>query len=93
MKRSKVRDRVNKFVWIRDEFDGYCHIIWLPSKTYNGILPGSKCDILGAYLDKDGKLSFLISNPDDTEQDLVSFGDFPFSVQKQLYESWVSATM
>lgn len=84
MKKSKLQDRVSRFISCRDEFDGCCHIIWLPSSTYNGVLPGRMCDILGAYLDERNQLSLLITDTDGIEQEFVTFGSLPFSVQKQL---------
>lgn len=85
----KHQHLIDKFRKGRDENDGYCDIIWLPSSQFDGILPGAMTDILGAFLDiEDGfRLSFLISDPEtaDRDQDMVSFGSFPFSVQKLIY--------
>ena len=85
----KHDDLRNQFIARRDESDDFCHIIWLPSSRFDGCLPGPMTDILGAYLDREsGDLSFLISDPDsgDRDQDMVSFGSLPFSVQKDMID-------
>lgn len=80
------QDYIDKFVKNCDEFDGYCHIVWLPSEKFDGILPKPRTDMLGAYLDpEDGyKLSFLLSSEDDLDQIMASFGELPYSARKAL---------
>lgn len=84
----KHQDYIDAFRKKRDENDGYCDIIWLPSKQFDGVLPAPMTDILGAYMDVENgcMLSFLISDPQsfDRDQDMVSFGSLPYSIQKQL---------
>lgn len=85
----KHQNLIDAFRKKRNENDGYCDIIWLPGETFNGVLAGAMTDILGAYLDiEDGfQLSFLISDPEtfDRDQEMVSFGSLPYSVQKLVY--------
>ena len=82
----KHQEHINKFVRYCDEFDGYCHIFWLPGDKFDGILPEPRTDILGAYLDpEDGyRLSFLLSSEDDRDQIMASFGELPYYVRKEL---------
>lgn len=82
----KHQNHIDKFVRDCDEFDGYCHIFWLPGDKFDGILPEPRTDMLGAYLDpEDGyRLSFLLSSEDDRDQIMASFGELPYHVQKEL---------
>ena len=82
---------IDKFIARRDEFDGDCHIVWLPAfpggGLFNNVLPEPRTDILGAFLVEDGKgLSFLTSSPDDRDQLFVSLGDLPVHIRKKVVE-------
>ena len=82
----KHRELIDKFIKNADEFDGYCHIFWLPSCHFDGILSAPRTDILGAWLDgKTFSLSFLTTAPpDDNDQLFVNLGELPFCVQRKL---------
>lgn len=80
---------IKAFLKRADEFNGECHIIWLPAHPnggpFNNVLPGPRTDILAAYLNADGyMLQFFTSSPDDRDQRFVSLGELPFSIQKQV---------
>lgn len=79
---------IDKFIKNADEFDGYCHIFWLPSSIFDGILPAPRTDILGAWLDAEtSTLEFLTSAPpDDNDQQMVLLGELPFHVQRELVD-------
>lgn len=86
MKHQKLIDAFRKN---RDEFDGYCDIIWLPAHPEGGpfhnVLPGPCVDIIAAFIDVHDKLSFLKSSENDREQEFVKLGELPFSVQKKVF--------
>lgn len=85
----KHQNLIERFVSNSHEFDGYCHIHWLPGKMFDGALEGACSDILGAYLDPEHgyQLSFLVSEPpDDVNQRMASLSELPYSVQKMIYK-------
>lgn len=85
----KHQNLIDAFVAKRDENDGYCDIIWLPAcegMAFNNVLPGPCTDILGAYMGESRQLQFLCSSWDDDIQEFHDFGEFPYSIQKLIYE-------
>ena len=86
----KHQNLIDKFRARKDENDGVCDIIYLPSypgAMFENALPGPCTDIIYAALAPDGRLSFLTSDPTtaDRVQQFVGLGELPFSVQKNVY--------